>query len=317
MTPPLVSVIIPAHNAEKTVGYAIASVLEQTVADWELIVTDDASTDRTVSIVSAMPDPRIRLLRSERNIRCAAATNMALRNARGEWASFLDADDEWTPTHLENLLAAARGGEARGGGDCYVADLEVMAVPGPSGRLARVGIPGRSEDGTVTVLNLETALRLRHDVRPMIPVSAFSRSGIEFPEWGSCGQWTFINARLSTLGMQGKLVRRVGYLYRAQAPHDSSSLCAREELLTVLGTLAADDSLPEPGRELLSKKRKEAQEGLVAASLRHGDLIRFLRYAKRYPRAVLGLPARVLLFAVAKIRSSLATAAVSRRMNAA
>ncbi|HVB33511.1 MAG TPA: glycosyltransferase family 2 protein [Patescibacteria group bacterium] len=312
MTAPLVSVIMPARNAEKTVGYAIASVLEQTMNDLELIVVDDASTDATVSVVEAMDDPRIRLLRSRRNIRYAAARNLGLRYARGKWAAFLDADDEWMPERLERLLVTAQGRE-----DCYIADLEVLAVPGPSGRLMRARAPKQLEDERLEDLDLDAALKLGHDVRPMIPVSAFGREGVEFPEWGSCGEWTFLLVRLHAQGMQGRLVRRPGYLYRAQAAHDSSTLLAREELLNVLEILAADVSIPGASRQLLSERVAHAREGLVAAALRHRDVRSFLRYARRYPRAALNLPRRALLFAAAKVRAFQATAAVSRGINPA
>lgn len=312
MNAPLVSVILPARNAEKTIGNAIVSVLEQTMPDMELIVVDDASTDGTVSVVAAMDAPRIRLLKSQRNIRYAAARNLGLGNARGKWAAFLDADDEWAPERLERLLAATQGRE-----DGFVADLEVLAVPGPSGRLVRARPPAQPEDGCVQTLGLHAFLQMGHDVRPMVPVSAFRRAGVEFPEWGSCGEWTFLLARLSAQGMQGRLVRRAGYFYRAQAAHDSSTLLGREELLHVLEMLRTDPSLPEASRRLLSQRVMHAREGLVAAALRHGDSGKFLRYARRYPRSVLSLPRRALLFAFAKARAFQATVAASRHADPA
>ena len=306
MTSPLVSAIMPARNVEKTIGSAIASVLEQTMPDFELIVIDDASADQTAALAGAIKDRRIRLLKSARNIGHAAARNWGVKNAKGKWAAFLDADDEWMPWRLERLLRVAYQKE------CYVADLEVLAVPGPSGRLARAAAPRQIEDGSVAELNLETALHLSQDIRPMLPVSWFGEVGVEFPEWGSCGEWAFLLARLSALGKQGRIVRLPGYLYRAQAAHYSSTLRGRQELVNVLEVLVADDAISRSSRLLLSNRLAYAQEGLVAAALRCKDAHSFFAYAIRYPRVILRLPRRLLLFVVAKIRSFLATAALAR-----
>lgn len=307
MKSPLVSVIVPARNAEKTIGNAMASVLEQTMPDLELIVIDDASTDRTAAIVAATRDARICLLRSERNIRCAAASNLGLRNARGKWAAFLDADDEWTPQRLEFVLSGAQGRE-----DCYVADLESLAVPGPSGRLVPVGSPTQPEDGAIAPLDLGTALRLGQDVRPLIPVSAFACGAVAFPEWGSCGAWTHLLCQLALSDLQGRYIRRVGYLYRACAAHDSSTSLAREEAISVFQALAADTALPEPIRELLRGKLKDLREALVAGALRERRPTEFLCYAARYPSALTTLPRRAFLFGVARARVLFAQAALHR-----
>lgn len=306
MPSPLVSAIIPARNAERTIGNALASVLEQTMPDFELIVIDDASTDRTAATVTATRDARIRLLRSERNIGQAAARNWGVRNAQGKWAAFLDADDEWAPRRLERLLGASRGQE------CYVSDLEVLAVPGPSGRLLRATAPRQIENGYVAELHLETALRLTQDIRPMLPVSWFGEGGIEFPEWGSGGDWVFLLARLSAQGKQGRMVWSPGYLYRAQAAHHSSTIQAREEAIRVFQALAADDAFPESIRELLKRQLKGLQDALVAGALRHRMTSEFLHYAARYPSALPALPRRALLFCVARARVLLAQAALNR-----
>lgn len=299
---------MPARNAEKTIANAIASVLEQTMPDLELIVIDDASADQTAALVGAIKDRRIRLLKSARNTGHAAARNWGVKNARGKWAAFLDADDEWMPWRLERLLRVAYKQE------CYVADLEVLAVPGPWGRLARAAAPRQIEDGGVAELSLETALHLSQDIRPMLPVSWFGEDGIEFPEWGSCGEWAFLLARLSVQGKPGCMVRSPGYLYRAQAAHYSSTLRGRQELVSVLEVLVADHAISKSSRLLLSNRLAYAQEGLVAAALRCKDARGFFVYAIRYPHAIFRLPRRIFLFVVAKVRSFLAKARLSRRL---
>lgn len=106
-TAPLVSVIMAAHDAEAFIAEAIASVQAQTLDDWELLVADDASSDRTTAIVAAAAaeDPRIHLIRLEPNGGVARARNVALAAAQGRFIAFLDSDDIWLPQKLERQVA--------------------------------------------------------------------------------------------------------------------------------------------------------------------------------------------------------------------
>ncbi|AWK90283.1 glycosyltransferase family 2 protein [Azospirillum thermophilum] len=106
MEEPLVSIVIPAFNRAHTLRRAIASVLAQEIADWELIVVDDGSSDGSADIPLSYNDPRIRVLRHERNRGAAAARNTGVGAARGRYIAFLDSDDEWLPGKLATQLAA-------------------------------------------------------------------------------------------------------------------------------------------------------------------------------------------------------------------
>ncbi len=85
----LISVIIPAYNAERTLGEAIASVLQQTHPNWELIVVDDGSTDTSQQVVHRFQDDRIRLLTGA-NGGVAIARNRGIEQAQGDYLAFLD-----------------------------------------------------------------------------------------------------------------------------------------------------------------------------------------------------------------------------------
>jgi glycosyltransferase involved in cell wall biosynthesis len=109
VSPPTISVIMPAHDAAAYVGEAIDSILAQTERDLELIIVDDASSDATPDIVAgyAKRDPRVRPMRA--NVRSAAkARNLALEAARGEFVALMDADDIAHPERLARQLEAAR-----------------------------------------------------------------------------------------------------------------------------------------------------------------------------------------------------------------
>lgn len=94
-----ISVIIPLFNKAPYIQRALASVTEQTYANFELIVVDDGSTDEGPRIVGASNDPRIRLVKQE-NAGPGAARNRGIAEAQGELVAFLDADDEWLPGYL-------------------------------------------------------------------------------------------------------------------------------------------------------------------------------------------------------------------------
>jgi glycosyltransferase involved in cell wall biosynthesis len=97
---PRVTVFIPAFNREDYVCTAINSMLAQQYTDFEILVVDDGSTDRTPERVDAYADPRVRLVRSESNRGIPAARNRGLDEARGEYIALLDSDDVSYPERL-------------------------------------------------------------------------------------------------------------------------------------------------------------------------------------------------------------------------
>ena len=101
----LVSIIMPAHNAEGFISQSIQSVLNQTYNNWELVITDDASTDRTVQVIQSFADPRIKLLQLPENKGAAIARNTAIEQARGDYLAFLDSDDFWHKDKLTRQIA--------------------------------------------------------------------------------------------------------------------------------------------------------------------------------------------------------------------
>ena len=100
---PDVSVIMPAYNAEKTIHDSITSVLAQTYQNWELIIIDDASGDKTAEIANAFAvgDTRIRIFANKINQGVAAARNMGILQSNSSYIAFLDSDDMW---HEDKLM---------------------------------------------------------------------------------------------------------------------------------------------------------------------------------------------------------------------
>lgn len=95
----MISVIIPLYNKESSIRCSVESVLTQSFRDIEIIIVNDGSTDRSADIVRSINDPRIRLIEQE-NGGPSKARNTGVKNAKGEWIVFLDADDELVPDAL-------------------------------------------------------------------------------------------------------------------------------------------------------------------------------------------------------------------------
>jgi glycosyltransferase involved in cell wall biosynthesis len=134
---PLVSVIIPAHNAASDLPRAVASVLDQTVSSLEVVIVDDASSDATAEVAErlAAADPRVVLHRAPRNLGPAGARNLGIEAARGTWLALLDSDDAYLPGRLEALLELAEHTGAE-----MLAD-NLLFAGGPAGGPATVMLP--------------------------------------------------------------------------------------------------------------------------------------------------------------------------------
>lgn len=110
MATPLVSVCIPAYKADPYIAETLNSVRGQTLSDWEIVVTEDGTKDRTEEIVREFSRTVVQPVtynRHEKNLGLPSARNTGIAAARGRWVAFLDADDVWEPEHLKSLLACA------------------------------------------------------------------------------------------------------------------------------------------------------------------------------------------------------------------
>lgn len=139
---PRVSVCIPTYKGAQTIGPAIASVLAQTLDDFELLVIDDGSPDGTAEVVAGFPDPRLRYLRNASNLGPEGNWNRCLAEARGRYFKLLPHDDLLAPRCLERQ-AAVLDADADERVALVFAAREVI---GPDDRvLTRRGYPGARE----------------------------------------------------------------------------------------------------------------------------------------------------------------------------
>jgi glycosyltransferase involved in cell wall biosynthesis len=102
----MISVIMPSYNSEHFISKAIDSVLSQTYDHWEMIIVDDCSHDNSALIIEeyCKKDSRIKLIKLEKNSGPAVARNTGIKEAKGRYIAFLDADDLWKPEKLEKQI---------------------------------------------------------------------------------------------------------------------------------------------------------------------------------------------------------------------
>ena len=102
----LVSIITPAYNNSEFIKQTIESVQKQTYKNWEMIVVDDCSTDRTPELIKkiSQKDDRIKYIKLKKNSGAAIARNRALRESRGRFIAYLDADDLWKKNKIQNQI---------------------------------------------------------------------------------------------------------------------------------------------------------------------------------------------------------------------
>lgn len=100
----LVSIIMPAYNAERFIGDSIKSVLSQTYSNFELIILDDCSTDSTEKIVQSYNDERVKYHRNSKNLGAALSRNRGIELSNGRYIAFLDSDDMWKEKKLQRQI---------------------------------------------------------------------------------------------------------------------------------------------------------------------------------------------------------------------
>lgn len=120
----LVSIITPSYNCAAFIGETIESILAQTYQNWELLITDDCSTDNSREIIEgyAVKDSRIRLFKLDKNSGAGVARNNSIKEAKGRYIAFCDSDDRWYPEKLEKQLKYMRSK------DCAMSYTSYMTV---------------------------------------------------------------------------------------------------------------------------------------------------------------------------------------------
>ncbi len=129
MANPKVSVVIPAYNAIAYLPKTIASALQQSFQDFEIVVVDDGSTDGTCEWVASLADSRIRSAIVQSNGGCASARNRGIRETKGDYIAFLDADDFWEPEKLEKQVRILDSHPSVGLVNTWISNIDDQGKP--------------------------------------------------------------------------------------------------------------------------------------------------------------------------------------------
>jgi glycosyltransferase involved in cell wall biosynthesis len=127
---PLISVVIPSYNHAHFIGEALESLLSQSYTSWEALVVDNHSTDDTEQVLKRYNDDRIKLFKINNEGIIAVSRNTGIKNAKGEWISFLDSDDWWKPHKLQKIVF-----EINEGAEFIYHDLQVIEDGKKKGKL--------------------------------------------------------------------------------------------------------------------------------------------------------------------------------------
>ena len=287
--------IIPAYNREDLLPETIDSVLAQTFRDWEAIVIDDASSDRTyaVALEYERADPeRVRVLRLEQNQGIAAARMAGMAAARGgDLICLLDSDDYWKPTYLEHSVGLYDGARAEGRKVGVVSsNPQILTPDGLTDEtwFDRIGYPER--------MDLDVMIRRNYvHARAVISREAWEAAGREFePECRGSDDYD-LWLRILELGYEVIAPEEPLVVYRDHPGADSHDHLARSDGKIAAYRRALDRGALNP-----------AQRRSVRARIRHFRALRdremvYRAVVSRRPlavvwRALIALPSGTVAF---------------------
>ena len=179
---PRISVIIPAYNAEKTILETIASVQNQTFSNFEIIVINDGSTDSTLQLLEGLNDDRLYVV-SYPDGGLSVARNRGVKQARGKFIAFLDADDLWTPDKLELQLADLQANPKAGVVYSWTHFMDEF------GNLFRGDSTLRFEGNVLADLLTWNFIAIGSN--PMVRKEAIIATGEFIPEAGGASDWDY------------------------------------------------------------------------------------------------------------------------------
>lgn len=300
---PLVSIITANHNGAAFLAAAARSVLGQTLAAFEWIIADDASTDDSLAVIASAcgGDSRVRVLPAAVNGGPAMARNRALAAARGAWIAVFDSDDLMEPDRLERLLAEARSNDA----DIVVDNLRVFSAVDPTGQPLLNG-QAYADPRWVTLADYITSSRMyapRPGLGYLKPMFNSDKLGpLRYRENLKIGEDYDLVLSLMARGARLRFTPPALYGYRKHGA--SISAVMRGDHLVQM--MAADAEFeaglaahPPQVRRAQQRRRRSLETALaydtIICALKRGDLRAGLVLSLRQPRSwpLLTLPVRV------------------------
>jgi succinoglycan biosynthesis protein ExoO len=298
VTPVRVSIIIAAYDAAATIARAVESVLDQSIADLEVLVADDASIDDTAGIVGrlAQADPRVRLIRLGRNGGPAAARNAALAQAKGAWIAILDADDWFAAAdRLERMLeVAAREDVDLVADNLTLSDAQTQAPLGPAFPFAPTAPPVPISTVGFIESNALTSMRLGFGyLKPIIRARLISDHALRYPDDLRVGEDYAFYLQCLIAGGRWLLLPAPMYAY-SMTPGSTSRQITRHDLVALVAQNEALLALPDLGgpdvRQALLRRGRDLGDAMAhfdcIGDLKNGRMVAVALCMARHPRVV-------------------------------
>jgi succinoglycan biosynthesis protein ExoO len=208
---------MPAYNAARTIREAIDSILTQTFRDLELIICNDASTDKTRSVLNNITDDRVKIIHNDTNLGPGPSRDRAIEIARGHWIAFTDADDTWLSERLETLLRAEGTDEK-----VMVFDNIMRCHDGSSGLIPWRSVRGKYafSDANSDVINVPLERFICSErllIKPLLPTAFVRNNHIRHrdrPDSKEPVEDSDFFLQLMAHGMQLRYLPKPMYLYR-------------------------------------------------------------------------------------------------------
>lgn len=213
----LVSIVMATYNGCAHIREAIQSCIDQTHAEWELLVVDDASTDETADVVTSIDDPRVRLIGLRENRGPGESRNVALDTARGDWVTVLDDDDLYRADRLANLLRHAESA----GHSAVILD-ELLRWDPLTERLPSATSRPRKKDEPSSRMAAHEWFSSGHFGQPFFHRSAISDDRVRYPDLRFGEDTTFVIRMLQYNQMHIVQTSDFDYIYRMRAGSLSS-----------------------------------------------------------------------------------------------
>lgn len=296
-----VSVIIPLYGVEKYVAATVQSVLAQTYKNFELILVDDGSPDRSVEICGRFTDPRVKILRQD-NQGPGAARNLGIRHAKGDYIALLDGDDLWLPNKLIKHVEHLESNPEIGVSFCRSAFIDEAGEP--------LGIYQLSKLDNITLLDLLCRTPIGNGSVPVMRRELFDAIQFDSPFEADTSYFNpdrrlhpsedvecWVRIALTTPWQIAGIPEALT-LYRVNSDGCSAKLLKKltswEQMLEQVHTYAADQIAPCKAAAMSYQYRHLARR---AVTLRGGviALELGLRAIGTYPKILLEQPRRTLL----------------------
>lgn len=246
---------MPAFNASRTLREAVDSILKQTFPDLELIVCNDASTDKTSAILSNIPDKRLKVLNNDFNMGPGLSRDKSIAFSKGEMIAVVDADDTWVPERLQVLLDVSKNEP-----DAMVFDDILECHDTPSGMIPWKTLRGKTAFGgngmdSVDVPVEQFVCLKRLLIKPIIPASFIKKHGVKHSSLRFAEDTEFF-LKLISKGLTLKYVPFPMYHYRI-TPGSASANQERTSMMLKVLMQSFDDFQNNPARCMAFKRKIE------------------------------------------------------------